>query len=322
MRILIASSIYPDAVAELKSRHDVICAYGADEETLKRLINDREALIFRSGVQITADVMRAAPDLKLIMRAGSGIDNIDLDYVRENEIRLIRIPGPGAKAVAEMCFALMLGMARNLLKADRLLRQGRWAKHELTGHLLQGKVLGIVGAGNIGSRVGRLADAWGMEVIGCVEYPTAKSAARLAKQGITLAPFATVLTRSDFVSLHVPLQESTRNLMNAQNLAQMKPGAFLVNLARGGVVDEAALYEALCSGHLAGAAMDVHEREGEGKISPLAELENVILTPHIGAGAIDSQREIGQIVIEHVDAFQAEPPHSVTAFGTKVTASV
>jgi phosphoglycerate dehydrogenase-like enzyme len=167
-------------------------------------------------------------------------------------------------------------------------------------------VLGIVGAGNIGTQVGRLANAWGMNVLGCIEFPSAESAARLSKSGIKLVPFPAVLASSDFITLHVPLKESTRNLINAENLARMKPGAFLVNLARGGVVNEAALYDSISSGHLAGAALDVHEHEGEGKISPLAELENVILTPHIGAGAIDSQKEIGEIIIENIDVFQAE----------------
>jgi D-3-phosphoglycerate dehydrogenase len=306
MKILIASSIYPDAVAQLSLRHNVVSAHGADEETLKMHIAGCDVLIFRSGVQITAEVMQAAPNLGLILRAGSGIDNIDLDYVYEKGIKLVRIPGPGAKAVAEMSFALMLGLARNVLKADRLLRQGHWAKHEMSGHLLQGKVLGIVGAGNIGTQVGRLANAWGMNVLGCIEFPSAESAARLSKSGIKLVPFPAVLASSDFITLHVPLKESTRNLINAENLARMKPGAFLVNLARGGVVNEAALYDSISSGHLAWAALDVHEHEGEGKISPLAELENVILTPHIGAGAIDSQKEIGEIIIENIDVFQAE----------------
>lgn len=314
MKILCASSIYPDSIAQLRLNHDVVCAFGADEETLKKQIADCDVLVFRSGVQITADVMRAAPDLKLIMRAGSGIDNIDLGYVEEQNIKLIRIPGPGAKAVAEMSFALMLGLARNVLKADRMLRQGHWAKHELTGHLLQNKVLGIVGAGNIGIQVGRLANAWGMKVIGCIEYPSVETAERLSLHGIQMVPFSAVLANSDFVTLHVPLKTSTRNLINAESLAEMKPGAFLVNLARGGVVDEGALYDALCSGRLAGAALDVHEREGQGKISPLAELENVILTPHIGAGAIDSQREIGEIIIDAIESFQNETAESELIF--------
>lgn len=303
MKILIASSIYPEAIKTLQEQHDVMCAFNAKEEDLKSLIKDREVLVFRSGVQITADVMAHAPDLKLLIRAGSGIDNIDIDYVQRRGLRLVRVPGPGAKAVAEMSFALMLALARNVLVADDLTRQGHWAKHQMTGYLLTGKTLGIVGAGNIGSRAGRLGAAWGMEVVGCVEHPTQDARSRLEEMGIRMAEFDEVLSASDFISIHVPLKDDTRNLINAEALAKMKPGAFLVNLARGGVVDEAALYEALESGHLRGAALDVHSVEGEGKISPLAGFKNVILTPHIGAGTFDSQREIGDIVIETLNSF-------------------
>ena len=306
MKILIASSIFPEAIEKLREEHDVICAFGAAEEVLKSLIEDCDVLIFRSGVQITTDVLKRAHKLKLILRAGSGIDNIDLEYVLQKGIRLIRIPGPGARAVAEMSFGLMLALARNLLVADHLTRQGRWAKHELTGHALKGKVLGIVGAGNIGSLVGQLGIAWGMSVVGCVERPTPLIADRLREKGIRLTGCDEVLAEADFVSLHVPLKASTRNLIDARALALMKRGAFLINLARGGVVDEAALYQALMEGHLRGAALDVHAAEGEGKISPLAGLDNVILTPHIGAGTFDSQREIGEIVIQSIDSFLIE----------------
>lgn len=305
MKILIASSIDPQAIAKLKELHDVVCAFNAKDEDLKSLIADREVLIFRSGVQITAEVMENARELKLILRAGSGIDNIDVEYVKRKGLRLIRIPGPGAKAVAEMSFALMLALARNVLEADLLTRQGHWAKHQMTGYLLTGKTLGIVGAGNIGTRVGRLGAAWGMEVIGCVEHPSSEAAAKLWENGIQLANMDEVLANSDFVSLHVPLKVSTRHLIDAQALAKMKAGAFLINLARGGVVDEAALYDVLNSGHLRGAALDVHANEGNGKISPLAGFKNVILTPHIGAGTFDSQREIGEIVLETIESYQA-----------------
>jgi len=303
MKILIASSIYSQAIEKLRERHDVVCAFNAKEDELKTHIRDREVLIFRSGVQITEDVMASAPELKLILRAGSGVDNIDLDYVNRNGLTLVRIPGPGAKAVAEMSLALMLSLARNVLEADRLTRQGIWAKHELTGYLLTGKVLGIVGAGNIGSRVGQLGHAWGMEVLGCVEHPSAEAAERLLEKGIRIAGIGEVLSKSDFISIHVPLKESTRKLIDAQALSLMRPGAYLINLARGGVVDELALYDALVSKRLRGAALDVHESEGNGKISPLAALPNVILTPHIGAGTFDSQREIGEIVIQTIDSY-------------------
>ena len=303
MKILIASSIYPEAIKKLGEHHEVICAFNAAETELKSRIKDCDVLVFRSGVSITAEVMAAAPDLKLLVRAGAGLDNLDVEYVRKRGLELDRVPEPGAQAVAELTFALMLALARQVLVADRLLRQGRWAKYELTGYLLTGKTLGIIGAGNIGSRVGKLGAAWGMEVVGCIEYPSPSEAAKLREQGIRLTDCLEVLTKADFVSIHVPLQESTRNLIDARALARIKPGAFLTNLARGGIVDEQALYHALTQGGLAGAALDVHKEEGEGIISPLAQLPNVILTPHIGAMTIDSQREIGRRVIEIVHSF-------------------
>jgi D-3-phosphoglycerate dehydrogenase len=305
MKILIASSIYPDAIERLREDHDVVCAFNAKEDVLKEVIVDREVVILRSGVQITSEVMACAPDLKLLLRAGSGFDNIDVDYVNKHGLRLIRIPGPGAKAVAEMSFTFMLALARNLLEADRLTRQGHWAKTRLVGELLTGKRLGIVGAGNIGTQVGKLGVAWGMEAIGCVEPATPEEAERLRAEGIRMTDFNEVLSTSDFISIHVPLNDFTRNLINTQELAMVKPGAYLINLARGGVVNEQALYDALTEGRLSGAGVDVHENEGEGKVSPLAGLPNVILTPHIGAGTIDSQREIGDIVINIITDYES-----------------
>ena len=169
MNILITNPISPDAIEELRKRHDVICAYNASKEHLQALIRDREVLIFRSGIFISGELLDCSPNLRLLIRAGSGIDNIDMDYVRRRCITLERIPEPAAKAVAEMSFALMLALARNIIEADRLLRQGHWAKNDLNGFLLTGKVLGIIGVGNIGSRVGQLGVAWGMKVIGCVD---------------------------------------------------------------------------------------------------------------------------------------------------------
>ena len=310
MKILIISPIDPGAIERLRESHDVVCAFGADEPTLQALIPDREVIVFRSGVAVPAGVMELAPDLKLLVRAGSGFDNVDLDYLRRRGLPMVRIPEPSAKAVAELAFAQMLVLARNLLEADRKWRQGIWAKHEITGYLLTGKVLGIVGAGNIGSRVGQLGAAWDMEAIGCVDPPSPQIAAELREKGIRLADFDEVLTRADFLSIHVPLMPSTRNLLDAQALARMKPGAFLVNTSRGGVVDEPALYRELTTeGRLRGAALDVHAHEGNGKISPLAALPNVLLTPHIGANTVDTQREIGERVISIIESYVAPTSH-------------
>lgn len=305
MKILIVSPIDPATIDQLRASHDVLCKFDVKAASLPALLSDREVLIFRSGVDITSEVMASAPDLQLIIRAGSGFDNIDLDYAEQNGIRFIRIPGPGARAVAEMSFALMLALARNLLEADRQWRQGRWVKHELPGHSLRGKTLGIVGAGNIGLSTAKLGVAWGMQVMGCVEHPSPEREVQLHQEGIQLSGLEEMLSKADFVSLHVPLKDSTRNMIDAKALSLMKPSAFLVNLARGGVVDEDALYEALSEGRLRGAALDVHKREGEGKISPLAALRNIILTPHIGASTVDTQREIGEIILEHIDQFSA-----------------
>lgn len=316
MKIIVISPISRPAIEALRQKHEVVCAFNAAHEEIRRRIADCEALVFRSGPVIDADVMRCAPRLRLVIRAGSGLDNLDLDYVRERGIELHRIEAPGARAVAELSFAMMLSLARQVRRADALLRQGRWAKDDLTGFLLFGKTLGIYGAGNIGSTVGRMGAAWGMRVIGCVEAPTSVRECELAQAGIQLAEADEVLSTSDFISLHVPLTPSTRGLIGQEALAKMKSTAILTNLARGGVVDERALLDALESRRLAGAGMDVHELEGNGHVSPLAGLPNVILTPHIGSGTLDTQRAIGEEVLRIVDAHAAG-----SAAGRAATAS-
>ena len=301
MRVLLASRIHPEAVEVLRERHDVVCAFDATERVLRQVVRDREVLVFRSGVTIDAALMERAPDLQLLIRAGSGLDNLDLGYVERRGIELVRVPGPGARAVAEMAFALMLMLSRNLIEADRSMRLARWAKHELNGYLLQGKTLGIVGLGNIGRTVAGLGVAWGMEVVGCDEHTVRAQAGRLLQEGVRLLGLDQVVRRADHLCIHVPLKDSTHHLIDEGVLARMKRGAYLINLSRGGVVDEKALLEALTDGdRLRGAALDVHEREGEGRLSPLAALPNVILTPHIGAMTVDTQRQIGRRIVEIV----------------------
>lgn len=315
MKILVLSSIDPDAIKRLEREHDVISAVGSGEP-LESLIRDREVVVFRSGVTLSAEIMRCAPDLRLLIRGGSGFDNIDLDHVAERSLEFVRVPEPGARAVAELTLGLMLALARNIVLADRHWRRGRWVKHELSSYLLQGKVLGVVGAGNIGRQVGELGAAWGMEVLGCVRNPSAAAAQALEARGLRLATFDEVLERSDFLSLHLPLEPSTVKLVDASVLARMKPGSFLLNLARGGVLDEYALREELLHGRrLRGAALDVHAAEGEGKISPLADLPNVILTPHVGATTVDTQREIGQRIVSIVEEHARSRPSPLPAAG-------
>jgi D-3-phosphoglycerate dehydrogenase / 2-oxoglutarate reductase len=305
MRILVASPIHPDALATLQASHDVTVAIGAAEAELAAAAADREAIVFRSGVTIGPEALHA-PDLRLLVRAGSGLDNLDLDLVRHRGIDLQRIPGPGAQAVAELTFGLMIGLARGVVHADRQLRDGHWIKSELVGHNLRGKRLGIVGLGSIGSRVAQLGLAWGMRPLGVVARPSEARQTEFADMGIELADLDRVLAEADFLTIHVPLDPTTRNLIGASELARMKPGSYLVNIARGGVVDEAALANALApNGPIRGAALDVHVAEGEGKVSPLAGRSNVILTPHIGAQTIDAQEEIGREIVSIIERVAA-----------------
>ncbi|MGY1671034.1 NAD(P)-dependent oxidoreductase [Geodermatophilus sp. SYSU D00710] len=305
MKILLASSIDPGAVEALEREHDVLRAFNAPEEQLTELVADREAIVFRSGVVISARVLDSAPNLGLLVRAGSGLDNIDVAHAERRGVQVVRVPGSSAQPVAELTFGLLLSLVRKVTLADRLLREGRWPKSELGGPLLAGKTLGVLGAGRIGSRVGEMGAAWGMRAIGCVANDTPEIGAALAQRGIRLTDFDTVVAESDFLCLHLPLDEQTRHVIDADVLSRMKQGSFLVNVARGGVVDERALHRELTEGgRVLGAALDVHEREGEGVVSPFATLPNVVLTPHIGAMAWDSQRLIGERVVELLGAHE------------------
>jgi phosphoglycerate dehydrogenase-like enzyme len=305
VKILLASSIDPAAIEALDRDHDVVRAFNAPEERLAVLARDREVIVFRSGVTISARVLDDAPNLELLIRAGSGLDNVDVPRAHSLGIQVVRVPGSSAQPVAEFTFGLLLSLVRRVSLADRLVRQGHWPKVDLGGPLLAGKTLGIVGVGRIGGRVGELGVAWGMRAIGCVARATPAIAASLAARGIRLTDFDTVVAESDFLCLHLPLDDGTRHLVDAGVLARMKDGSFLINVARGGVVDEQALYAALAAGgNLRGAALDVHEAEGEGVVPPLAALPNVVLTPHIGAMAWDSQRLIGERVLELLAAHE------------------
>lgn len=303
MRIYLASPIDAGAVTALAERHEVARPDPATGAIADPAFAACQILVVRSGVSMSADVLEAARDLRLVVRAGSGLDNLDLPYLGRRGVRLVRVPGPGARAVAELTFGLMLAVARRIAEADRQVRLGQWRKHELAGPLLEGKVLGIVGAGSIGSTVGRLGVAWGMRAVGCIDARDEVSRARLVGTGIELADLVTVAEAADVLTIHVPLLPTTRHLVDASLLARLRPGAIIVNAARGGVLDEAALADALVAGRLAGAGLDVHEREGDGIVPSLAALPNVVLTPHIGAMASDAQHQIGARAIELIEAF-------------------
>jgi D-3-phosphoglycerate dehydrogenase len=296
--ILILDPIDPGALRALGSRFSVRIALRPSDDELLKLVAGAEVIVLRSGVRLTRAVLGVATSLRLVARAGVGVDNIDLAAARDRGVVVFNVPGENGNAVAEFTFGLVLALVRKIALADRQLRAGRWAKHELTGIELRGKTLGVVGLGEIGGRVSTLGGGFGMRIVGCVAHTSDQRRRELALRGIALADFDEVLTSADVVSLHVPLDAATRGLVGGPQLAKMKASAVLVNVSRGDVVDEAALFEALSSGAIAGAAIDVFAREGQP--TPLSSLDNVLLTPHIGAMTADSQARVGARLVESI----------------------
>jgi D-3-phosphoglycerate dehydrogenase len=256
-----------------------------------------DAMIVRSATEVTAEIIEAnRPTLRVIGRAGVGVDNIDLDAARRLSVVVVNAPEAASIAVAEHTLGLMLAMARNIPKAAESLRKGRWLKPQLQGIELKGKTLGIIGVGRIGSEVLKRAEAFGMQVLG---YDTPDQMTRLEKQGVSAATLDELLKQSDFISVHVPLQEDTHRLIDQAALSKVKRGAYLICTARGGVVDEQALLESLRRGRLAGAALDVFEHEPPGKTA-LLEHPNLVGTPHIGAQTYETQQQAARDIAEEV----------------------
>ncbi|MFC5666057.1 amino acid adenylation domain-containing protein [Kitasatospora misakiensis] len=299
-RVLVLDPIDPGALDELRRRHDVTVALRPPVEDLLRLVRDQEVIVLRSGVRLDAPVIAAAERLRVIARAGSGIDNIDVEAARAAGATVFNIPAVSAPAVAELALGLMLTVGRHLALADRQVRSGIWNKAALSGVELGGKTLGLIGYGRIGSRIAALGRALGMRVLVDVARPDADRRHELERLDYELAPLKTLLPASDVVCLAVPLTDRTHHLIDAAALAAMKPTSLLVNVSRGLVVDEDALYEALAEGRIAGAGLDVVAEEG--RPNRLHELDNVVITPHIGAMSVDSQVRIGRILVDSVAA--------------------
>jgi D-3-phosphoglycerate dehydrogenase len=296
MKILVSDQLHPAGIEMLKEVGEVEVRTGMPQEELIEVIKDKDALLVRSATKVTREVIEAAQNLKVIGRAGIGVDNIDLDAATERGIVVVNSPGASTITVSELTIGLMLALARNLTRADTSLKSGRWEKKKLIGVELRGKTLGIVGTGRIGSAVIEKARAMGMKVIGYDPFVSEKVAEDM---GFELVEFEDVLKRSDFISLHVPLTDQTRHMIGKEEIAKMKDGAFIVNCSRGGTIDEAALLEALESGKLGGAALDVFEKEPP-LDNPLLKNERFIATPHLGASTEEAQRSASTIACEEV----------------------
>jgi D-3-phosphoglycerate dehydrogenase len=266
-------------------------------EQIKAKIGEFNIVIVRSRTKLTKEMIDNANNCKIIARVGVGLDNIDLDAAKAKNIRVINAVEGAMNAVAEQVLGLMLSLARNIARADREIRQGNWLKKELMGSELKGKYLGIVGLGNIGKRLGRLAKALNMNIIGYDVVPIDEEFSK--EVGLMKTDLDTLLQSSDYVSLHVPLLDSTYHLINAEKLSTMKKTACIINTSRGGVVDEKALYDSLKNGTLGGAALDVFEKE-PATDNPLTAIPNVILTPHIGAQTKEAQSLAANVIAEKI----------------------
>ena len=266
-------------------------------EQIQETIGQYNIVIVRSRTKLTKELIEKADNCKIIARVGVGLDNIDEEAAKTKNIRVINAVEGAMNAVAELVLGLMLSLARQTARGDREIRNGNWLKKELKGTELRGKYLGIIGLGNIGKRLGRLARALNMNIIGYDVIPIDEEFSK--EVGLLKADLNTLLQSSDYISIHVPLLDSTYHLLDAQKMSTMKKTAKIINTSRGGVVDEDALYDALKNGTLGGAALDVFEKEPATE-NKLAELDNVILTPHIGAQTKEAQSLAANVIAEKI----------------------
>lgn len=304
IKVLVTDPIDEEGIRRLEERgFEVVVKDGLPEEELKEIIPDYDALIVRSRTKVTREVIKCGKRLRVIGRAGTGLDNVDIESAREARITLVNTPEALATAVAQLAIGFVLCLARSIPLADRSMKEGKWIKRELQGWELRGKILGLVGFGNIGIEVARIAKSLGMSIL--MTKRTRPSEKLLRRIGVEFVTLDDLLKKSDIVSLHVPFTRETHRMIGERELNLMKHGAFLINTSRGGVVDEDALFRALLSGKLSGAALDVYESEPPTD-SRLIGLPNVVCTPHIGAQTREAQRDASIKLAEKIASFFSE----------------
>lgn len=296
MKVLVADGISPGGIDLLRRRVQVDVKTGLSQAELIEIIGDYDALIVRSETKATAEVIRAGRSLRVIGRAGVGVDNIDVEAATRQGVIVVNAPTGNTIAAAEHTIALLLAVSRRIASADAALRAGRWERSRFIGNEVRGKTLGLIGIGRIGSEVARRAVGLQMQVIAHDPYVPQDYAKQL---GVRLVPLDLLLTAADYISLHTPLTEATQGMIGRSQLALCKPTAYLINAARGELVDEEALAEALENGRLAGAALDVFAHEPPGE-SPLLKSERVVATPHLGALTREAQVSVALDVAEQV----------------------
>lgn len=306
MKVVLAEKVSPATVAVFANSPDWnVVTHDQIKNGLPAELADADALVVRSAVQVDAKLLESAPKLRVIGRAGVGVDNIDAEAATRNGIVVMNTPGANAVAVAELTLALMIDLARMVPRANSTMHAGKWEKKSLQGFELRGKTLGIVGMGRVGLEVARRARAFGMELIGHDPFVSERPKERAAiarEYGARLTSLEEVFREADYLTFHVGLTPDTEGIINATTLATMKKGVRIINCARGELVIEEALAEAVRSGQVGGAALDVFRKEPL-KDSPFFELENVILTPHIAGSTAEAQEAVGIQIAEQVRAY-------------------
>ena len=298
MKILITDKMAEEAIQLLKDAGHNVTFDEMDGDTLLKEISKYDALMVRGRTKAVTEIVKAGAEgnLKVIGRAGVGVDNIDIKTAAKNGIKVVNAPTGSTVSVAELAVAHMLSLVRFIPKSDSSMKKGEWIKKQLKGSELNGKNLGLIGSGNIAQHVAKIVKGFGMEVLVYSPHCTDEKAKRMEATKVDLEY---LLKKSDFVSLHIPHTKDTHYILNEKTLSLMKPGAYLINCARGGVVDESALYEVLETGRIAGATIDVFETEPP-KNNKLLSLDNVVLSPHIGANTREAQIRAGTICAEQM----------------------
>ena len=297
-KVLVSDPIDQAGIDILTQVAQVDQKVGLSSDQLKQIINDYDALMIRSGTQVTSDVILEAKKLRIIGRAGVGVDNVDVPVATKQGVLVVNSPGGNTIAAAEHALAMLLALSRNIPQANSSMFSGGWDRKKYVGNELYKKTLGVVGLGKIGSHVAKVANAMGMEVIG---YDPFVSAERAQKMQVRLSEINDLFKISDFVTLHLPRTPETENLVNMNLITQMKPTARLVNCARGGIINESDLAKALESGVISGAAIDVYAQEPLSESSPLRSVgKGLVLTPHLGASTVEAQQNVAIDVAEQI----------------------
>jgi D-3-phosphoglycerate dehydrogenase len=299
MKVLVTDKSAEEALQVIKDAGHDITYDEMDGDTLLKEIPKYDALMVRGRTKVIKEIVKAGAKgkLKVIGRAGIGVDNVDIETAAKEGIKVVNAPTGATPSVAELAIAHMLSLSRYLIKADSTMKSGEWAKKQLKGNELYGKILGLIGCGNIGKLTAKYSQVFNMSVIG---YDPFISEEDMQKDGIQkMEDLEELMKTADFISLHLPHIPETHHIVNNGMLSKMKPSAYLINCSRGGTVDEKALYDALKNGKIAGAGIDVFENEPP-KDSPLLQLDNVVLTPHIGANTTEGQIRAGTVCAEQI----------------------